>query len=804
MLESLFNFKLSLKRLLLSSLLLFILALAVIRLLPNLNSPTLTAAVAAGLLTMLAMPFLVWLLHSSQVRPREDVLFPQTQLFSKKNLVIITSLTLILATFCFTLYKESLQAERDDFLMRAENLLAEQYSVTAQTMKHVTSDLVYFASMVESKNVIQDFPAEYWLNFMQAKGIYNQLRFLDPSGTELFRVDYNNQQAVLDKKHQNKGQRYYFLEAIKLDRGQIYVSPLDLNMEQGQIEIPHKPMLRLAQPTFDKLGQVSGVAVLNIQIQGFLENLKHMAGQHPWHFELLNAEGFPLISPDKKQFSFMFSKMKEISLASSDPQLWRSIQEKPKFHYFDSQVWGVYHWVDLAQLIALNPQQVVQSRKLLLKVEMSEGQINELIWKNRIIYGFSFGIFFFLTIGITLFYSRITDIRAKYQASLVKAKEEAEYHALAKSDFLANMGHEIRTPMNGIMGMTDLVMETFEEGDENIELLQIVKDSGENLLELINDVLDISKIEAGKLEVIFSDVNLNREINAIMTTFKERVFKKKITLKYTISPDVPLEIHCDDLRLKQVLANLVANACQYTSEGGVNIEVDNLPTGSQDELMLRFKVQDTGTGIPESNQEYIFDAFSKADSRSSREYGSTGLGLNICKQLVKMLGGNIWLESKLGEGSSFYFTMPCSRAESHIDEEEAGELANIEGAHILVVDDNAVNRKLATTILSKGGALIERVNNGAEAIDIMKQKDFDIVLMDIQMPVLDGLQATKLIVSGVANVRRPETPIIALTASALAEDRKACLEAGMIDFAAKPFEKRLLYQVIAKHLQNND
>jgi CheY-like chemotaxis protein len=385
--------------------------------------------------------------------------------------------------------------------------------------------------------------------------------------------------------------------------------------------------------------------------------------------------------------------------------------------------------------------------------------------------------------------------------NIIQARQNAEEAAQSKQIFMSTMSHEIRTPLNEVIGITNLLLQGNPREDQ-MDFIKTLRFSGNHLLTLVNDVLDYNKMESGK--IIFEQIqfNLNDFLDEIMRSYSFRSKAKHLSFEIKKEGAIPAEVIGDQIRLNQILSNLLSNALKFTNQGGITVTIRELErNGNQSKI--EFLVSDTGIGIPKDKHKDIFESFTQASSDTTRHYGGSGLGLAICKKLIELQGGTINLESEPGHGSTFSFTLSfvVSKKKARAQNGELTETyIGLEGKRILVAEDNKINFFVANKFLTGWGVIVSHVENGQLALEKLEKEDFDLILMDLQMPVMDGIEASKIIRKS-KDPKISTIPIVALTAAIMSESHDKIDELNINDYVLKPFKPHDLFERILKHVR---
>ena len=767
------------------------------------------------------------------------------QIFKRAAIVFLVSFLSVPPVF-WVVYEFNKKTEAEaiqNVEKHTVNLIASNIS---RDIKQISSDLSFLAYGLQLETLWStegNYNASVLLSlsntfYYMAKysGLYDQVRLLNAHGQEIIRINYNNGklQIVPLEELQNKNDRYYFRDALALDVGNFFISPLDLNKEHGQIEKPVKPMLRFATPVADRNGKKQGVVLLNYFGNKLLSlfRIQNHTGQRG-KLMLVNDAGYLLYDDNPENtFGFMYKDRKERTIRYFFPEAWERIQSSTTDQFMSKYGLFTVQTVSPFRISQNSSDTEGKTDKQYLSEDCYSWKVISFVPLNRLYVEcdrlLHYGFYVLAFIALLLFTGawlvaknminrQLTQEQLHEKTIMLQdALQKTEVANEAKGEFLANMSHEIRTPMNGILGMTRLVM-GMELGKKQKNLLSNVLYSAESLLGILNDILDFSKIESGQLSLDHHNFSLERMLANIISFLGFQADEKNISLgNETNFSHVPKYIIADELRLRQILVNLIGNAIKFTDKGSISLNVEVVEKNNND-FSLKFSVTDTGIGIAPDKQETIFGSFTQADSSTAREFGGTGLGLAISQRLVEMMDGQIAIESQAGQGSEFYFTIVVQKGKK--EERDLDTMApdlKYKNLRILLVEDNKINQDLAKIVLEQAEQHVTVAENGLVALQVLGRENFDVILMDMQMPRMNGVVATQIIracekgQSGnpavdesveakiIRQYKGKHIPIIAMTANVLARDRQKCFDAGMDDFLTKPFMPEHLHERLNK------
>ena len=520
------------------------------------------------------------------------------------------------------------------------------------------------------------------------------------------------------------------------------------------------------------------------------DRAQEVSKQRSFYETILNQVPAEIIVADRNQRYIFISES-----AVKDAQMREWLIGKTDFDYCQKRDLPM----QVAQERASRYQEVRNNLKLTEWVERIDRKGKELYYLRRLLPLFDSDDEIQMFIGYSLDITK----SEKYRLELIEARDIAQKATSAKSEFLSKISHEIRTPLNAIIGLTNILMSE-EHNNSQDHYLNSMKYSADSLLGIINEVLDFSKIEAGKITFESIPFNFRHLIQGIQQTFEFRANELGIELKTDMAPEIPRILEGDRVKLNQIFLNLVGNAMKFTSSGYIHIKTEILEKDDR-KIRIRFCVEDSGIGIAEDKLSKVFESFSQEGDDTTRKYGGTGLGLTITKKFIEGQDGAIWVESEQGRGSRFIFELPFTFDPNHKENVEkqkswSHDLSIVSGKRILVAEDNLMNQLVLQKMLEKFEPQLEMVSNGQQAIDRLRQAEYDLVFLDVQMPIKDGIKTIQEWRNHEAHHLSEPTAVVALTADAFAESKQRALEAGMDDFLSKPIEISELRRVLAKFL----
>lgn len=751
-------------------------------------------------------------------------------------LVIISELTILL------FYHSKIKANNNIFFNHEKYVVNMQNQAINKELKVIIDDVILLAEHTQileiweadksrKEKLINQLRREYQV-FSKGRGqLYDQLRYIDVNGDERVRINMvNGKPQIVQKDNlQNKKMRYYFRDIMKLNENQIYISPLDLNIEYGEIELPLKPMIRVGKAVYDSDKQIQGVVVINFLAQSIIDVFETNTFQSLGHNYFLNSDGYYLKSDTKEEeWGFMFEAKENISFANLFPKEWKKINGSVSGQFSNNR--GVITFTTVFPLTsetisssgsnkAFEPsKELIEPDKYYWKVvsyiTKSEMQaLNWPIWKEFLIFSV------FLCLAISILSLIITDLRRKQKNAefalrqtnqnleelveertkeLVYAKVKAEESDRLKTAFLANMSHEIRTPMNGILGFLNLLNRPNLTGKQQKEYIHIIEKSGNRMLETINNIINISKIEAGYESIGINEVNVQELIENLFSFFIPEAEQKGLLLNFinNLTDDENL-IQTDNEKLYSILTNLLKNAIKFTQNGFVEFGCNKKTIHS--EIFLEFFISDSGIGIPENRKQAVFERFVQADIDDINVYEGSGLGLSISRAYIELLGGEIWFDSTEGSGTKFFFTIPYIPVNTNhkptTEKTKELDIVHLKHLKVLITEDDKTSELLLVHFLKPICKKLHIARNGLEAIEIcQKNSDIDLVLMDIKMQGMNGFEAVRKIRSF-----NKETIIIAQTALTVNQIKSEYIQAGCDDFVTKPIKEKELFQKINQY-----
>nr|WP_321450911.1 ATP-binding protein [uncultured Carboxylicivirga sp.] len=757
---------------------------------------------------------------------------------SKLNIGIFFMLSFIfIGILSFFYYLKIVEKKRELFKNERYVMQMQQLAIN-ETFEVVVDDLVLLVE--QSKRIKNTHQFNYkhsdikelqeiFLSFSKGRRrMYDQLRFINNNGDEVVRINISERVPTIveEDELQNKKDRYYFKKTAALKENHIYISPADLNIEHSKIEYPFKPMVRFCAPVYSKENLFKGIIVINYLLDPILSGMERNVYDSKGVNILINNDGFYLHTDSVyKEFSFMFNNVKEYTFKEEHQAAWTEINQKYSGVINNNK--GIYTFTtvtptryDNKNIVSLKDDELfiineINTYYWKFCTFISKAELKAIlfpIYKEYIISSLIilFSLFVFSKIisqqiskkqtaekKLKESYVNLEKIVELRTEELVKAKEKAEESERLKTAFLTNMSHEIRTPMNGIIGFMNLLKTPDLTGKDQQKYIEIIQASGQRMLNTINDIVDISKIESSLIEVKKSNINITKKIESIFSFFSNEVKQKNLTFnlnRSNLELDIVMEI--DEQKFDSILTNLIKNAIKFTIEG--YIEVGYTLVNENNLHYFRLYVEDTGVGIPLEKQDVIFDRFIQVNYDSVNLYQGSGIGLSITKAYVNMMDGKINVTSRLGKGSRFTVDLPCNDSNIPDSMIQKTEEEYFNDCNVLITEDDQVSEMFLSELLKPYFKHIYIARDGLEALEFCKRHgDINLILMDIKMPNLNGVDAVKKI-----REFNKKSVIIAQTATANLGMGEDLNEIGFNDVVIKPINKKELLLRIKKNLVN--